>query len=255
MTTAKVKNKHVPSVDANEIAHFSSLADTWWNPTGPFRPLHQLNPTRLAFIRKQLNTHFGLDDKKATPLKGLSVLDIGCGGGLLCEPMTRLGANVTGIDVSEKNIVVASAHAKKSSLKINYLVTSAEELAESKAKFDIILNMEVIEHVADVTSFLDACHKLLKPTGIMLFSTINRTPKSYLFAIVGAEYVLRWLPRGTHHWDKFLKPSEMDQYCCVAGFKITELVGFVFDPLKGTWAIKRDCSVNYAGAAVIVKGL
>ena len=250
MTMAQAKKSQAASVDAGEVAYFSALADSWWDETGPFKPLHKLNPTRLQFIRGQLQAHFDLEDNKDKPLKGLSLLDIGCGGGLLCEPMARLGAHVTGIDASAKNIKVASLHAQKSGLKIDYKAIAGEDLAKTKAKFDIILNMEVLEHVADVASFLGACRKLLKPGGIMLFSTINRTPKSYVFAIIGAEYVLNWLPKGTHHWDKFLKPSEMDALCRAAGFEITELYGFVFDPLKNQWGIKKDCSVNYIGVAL-----
>ena len=253
MTAAKTTGPRAASIDVDEVAYFSSLASTWWDPNGPFKPLHKLNPTRLHFIREQLEAHFGLKGKKDQPLESLELLDIGCGGGLLCEPMARLGANVTGIDASEKNIKVASLHAKKSGFNINYKAIAGEELAKTKSKFDIILNMEVLEHVADVASFLGACRELINPSGIMLFSTINRTPKSYLFAIVGAEYVLNWLPKGTHHWDKFLKPSEMDKYCRAAGFELTDLYGFVFDPLNNAWGIKKDCSVNYIGVALPAK--
>ena len=249
-TKAKSRRSAAPSVDPREVEAFSALADTWWDPAGPFKPLHKLNPARLDFILKRLKIHFSLKDTGDAPLKGLKLLDIGCGGGLLCEPMARLGAEVTGIDAAEKNIGTAAHHAKQSGLKIDYRAVAAEDLAKTRARFDVILNMEVLEHVADVESFLVACRKLLKPKGIMIFSTINRTPKSYIFAIVGAEYVLRWLPVGTHHWEKFLKPSEMARHCAAAKFELVDLYGFVYDPLNDAWGVKKDCSVNYFGVAL-----
>lgn len=235
------------SIDQKEVENFSAMADTWWDPAGPFKPLHNLNPARLSYIGRVLAAHFGLDDKKERLFAGLKVLDIGCGGGLLCEPMARLGADITGIDAAEKNIKIASLHAKKSKLKINYQAIAGEDLAKTKAKFDVILNMEVLEHVADVGSFVGACAKLLKKDGCMLFSTINRTPKSYLFAIVGAEHVLQWLPKGTHTYEKFLKPSELDAAFRAAGLGLSELKGFIYNPLKDSWALGDDLSVNYIG--------
>ncbi len=244
------KKPQATSIDPKEVEKFSALAETWWDPHGPFKPLHKLNPARLSFIRGQLNRHFKLKDRPGAPLKGLKVLDIGCGGGLLCEPMARPAATVTGIDVTTKNIKVAALHAKASGLKIAYRAISGEDLANTKERFDIILNMEVLEHVADVTSFLGACHTLLEKDGAMLFSTINRTPKSYIFAIIGAEYILNWLPRGTHTYQKFIKPSELDRVFKEVGFKLAELKGFEYAPLDASWKISRDCSVNYIGMAV-----
>ena len=244
------KKPAAASIDPKEVENFSALADTWWDPNGPFKPLHKLNPARLGFIRSQLNRHFKLKDKREKPLSNLKVLDIGCGGGLLCEPMARLGATVTGIDAAEKNIKVAALHAKRSKLKIDYRAIAGEDLAKTSARFDIILNMEVLEHVADMTSFLTACRTLLKPDGCMLSSTINRTPKSYIFAIVGAEYVLNWLPRGTHTYEKFIKPSELDRAFQSVGFEMAELKGFEYSPFDASWKISRDCSVNYIGMAL-----
>ena len=249
MATTKHKTS-AASIDPKEIENFSAMADTWWDPKGPFKPLHNMNPMRLNFVADQIKSHFGLGKETKTPLKGLKILDIGCGGGLLCEPITRLGANVTGIDASEKNIKVAALHAKQSGFKINYKAISGEDMAKSEARFDIILNMEVLEHVADMASFLKACHTLLKKDGCMVFSTINRTPKAYAMAILGAEHILRWLPVGTHSYEKFIKPSELDQHLRQAGFEIVELNGFIFDPLNNSWKVGRNCSVNYAGVAV-----
>ncbi|MCH8173166.1 MAG: bifunctional 2-polyprenyl-6-hydroxyphenol methylase/3-demethylubiquinol 3-O-methyltransferase UbiG [Proteobacteria bacterium] len=243
-------NPKAPSVDPKEIENFSALAETWWDPAGPFRPLHKMNPTRLAFIRGQIENHFGLGKNSIVPFKGLKVLDIGCGGGLLCEPMTRLGAAVTGIDASEKNIQIAALHAKQSKLTITYRAIAGEDLAKTAARFDVILNMEVLEHVADIASFLKSCRTLLKKDGCMLFSTINRTPKAYALAILGAEYILGWLPRGTHSYQKFIKPSELDRYLRQAGFEIAELKGFIYDPVSASWKVGRSCAVNYAGLAV-----
>lgn len=245
-TTAQAK-----SVNPDEIAHFSSMAATWWDPKGPFKPLHQLNPTRIEFIRDQLCEHFGRDSKSEMPLKGLRILDIGCGGGLLCEPMTRLGASMVGADAAEKNIKTAKLHADQMNLNIDYRHITAEELAEQGEKFDAILNMEVIEHVADIKSFLEACHQLLKDNGCMTLSTLNRTVKSWAMAIVGAEYILRWLPKGTHDWHKFLKPSELCAHAAASGFNVNTINGMVFNPLNSSWMLDpRDYSVNYVALAV-----
>ncbi len=214
------------------------MADQWWDESGKFKPLHKFNPTRVSYIRDRLTEHFG-------KLQGLDVLDIGCGGGLLCEPITRLGAKVTGIDASEKNIKIAAIHAENSGLDINYQCISAEEMAAKKKKFDVVLNMEVIEHVADVESFLAASCALVKPGGLMIVATLNRTVKSFALAIVGAEYVLRWLPRGTHDWKKFLKPSEIEAPISRGGLKLKEIQGVSYNPIKDSWNLSEDIDVNY----------
>lgn len=238
------------TVDVDEVAFFARIADTWWDPKGPFKPLHLLNPTRLLYIRQQVEAHFKLEPRQKTPFAGLRLLDIGCGGGLISEPMARLGADVVAVDASDKNIKTASLHATKSGLDIDFRHTTAETLAEAGEKFDIIVNMEVVEHVADVSLYLAACRTLLKPGGIMLLSTINRTPKAYLFAIIGAERVLRWLPVGAHDWNKFLKPEELSNASVKAGFVPTVATGFVFNPLSGKWRLSEsDVSVNYAMVA------
>lgn len=240
------------TVDADEVAFFARIADTWWDPKGPFRPLHLLNPTRLLYIRQQVEAHFNLEPRQKTPLKGLRLLDIGCGGGLISEPMARLGADVVAVDASDKNIKTASLHATKSGLDIDFRHTTAEALAEAGEKFDIIVNMEVVEHVADVSLYLGACRTLLKPGGIMLLSTINRTPKAYLFAIIGAERVLRWLPVGAHDWNKFLKPEELASYLEASDMLPTAPTGYVFAPITQKWSLSnRDVSVNYAMAATV----
>lgn len=246
------KDQRGKSFDAAEIARFSALADRWWDPEGPFRPLHRMNPLRLEYIRRQVLSHFKLKPDSPTPLQGLRLLDIGCGGGLVCEPMARLGAQVTGLDASEKNVAVAQVHAQTSGLSITYVGGTAEELVKTGQTFDVILNMEVVEHVADVKSYLTACRALTNKDGLMIFSTLARTPKAYLFAIVGAEYVLRWLPRGTHEFSKFLKPSELAEKLSDAGFRVQDLTGFVFNPMSGRWSCQKDLSVNYAGSAVAV---
>ena len=245
-TTAQAK-----SVNPDEIAHFSSMAETWWDPNGPFKPLHQLNPTRIAFVKEQLCTHFKLDPLCEKPLEGLRILDIGCGGGLLCEPISRLGATVIGADAAEKNIKTARVHAAQMGLDIDYRHITAEELAEQGEVFDAILNMEVIEHVADIPSFLGACCLLLSQEGCMTLSTLNRTIKSWAMAIAGAEYILRWLPIGTHDWKKFIKPSELSTYAQKSGFDITVIKGMVFNPIKSLWSLNdQDFSVNYVALAV-----
>lgn len=234
------------SVDPAEIAHFSAMAATWWDPNGPFKPLHNLNPTRIAYARYSLCCHFKRDPQADQPLAGLRILDIGCGGGLLSEPMTRLGATLVGADAAEKNIKTAQAHARDMGLEIDYRNVTAEELVAAGEKFDAILNMEVIEHVADIPSFLTACHNLLKPEGCMVMSTLNRTAKSWAMAIAGAEYILRWLPKGTHDWQKFLKPSELTRALSQCGFDTLDLKGMVYHPLSASWSLDdRDFSVNY----------
>ncbi len=234
------------SVDPDEIAHFSAMAATWWDPNGPFKPLHKLNPTRIAYARDSLCTHFDRDSHDPLPLQGLRVLDIGCGGGLLSEPMARLGATVVGADAAEKNIKTAQTHAEQMDLTIDYRNITAEELAEAGETFDAILNMEVIEHVADIPSFLNACHSLLKDDGCMVMSTLNRTAKSWAMAIAGAEYIMRWLPKGTHDWHKFLKPSELARALSHSKFDTIDVKGMVYHPFSASWSLDdQDFSVNY----------
>ncbi|MCG8506718.1 MAG: bifunctional 2-polyprenyl-6-hydroxyphenol methylase/3-demethylubiquinol 3-O-methyltransferase UbiG, partial [Sphingomonadales bacterium] len=240
----------VSTVDPDEVTRFAAVADAWWDPRGAFAPLHKLNPTRLSYIRDQICRHFGRDPRSARSLDGLAVLDVGCGGGLLAEPITRMGAAVTGIDATAQNIRVAGLHAQDMELEIDYRHIAAEELAAEGAAFDVVVNMEVIEHVADVPAFLAACRALVRPGGIMLFSTLNRTAKAFAMAIVGAEYVLRWLPRGTHDWQKFLKPAELSAALDAAGFTVPDLSGLSYDPLGDRWRVTRDLSVNYLGTAL-----
>jgi len=231
------------TINKKEIEKFSKIASEWWDPNGKFKPLHKFNPTRIKYIKDNTIDHYNVKSK-ILPLKKLKILDIGCGGGLLCEPMSRLGAEVTGIDASQKNINVAKIHSKKKKLKIRYICTSPENL-KIKKKFDIILNMEIIEHVDDVKLFLRNTSKFLKKNGIMYIATLNKTLKSYIFAIVGAEYILRWLPIGTHEWNKFVKPSELMSYAKANSMKIKKVDGVVFNPLNNTWNINTDKSVNY----------
>lgn len=243
-----------PSVDPAEVEKFSKMAAEWWDPAGNFKPLHELNPVRVRFIRDMVFEHYNLSAREgfrsASALSGLKILDIGCGGGLLCEPMTRLGAQVTGSDVSAQNIGTASVHAAEQGLAIDYRVATAEELArnaksEGGEKYDVITSMEVIEHVADVDSFMAAAASLLKPGGIMLLATLNRTLKSYALAIVGAEYILNWLPRHTHDWNRFLTPKELSQLVQKHGLKPGNPVGVTLNPLRGEWRVSRDTGVNY----------
>jgi 2-polyprenyl-6-hydroxyphenyl methylase/3-demethylubiquinone-9 3-methyltransferase len=228
------------SIDETEIAKFSAMADEWWDLEGKFKPLHKFNPVRIGFVRDIVQAHFGKDS-----LKGIEILDIGCGGGLLAEPMARLGAEVTAIDASEKNIKIASLHAKNVGLEIDYKCTSAEDLAATGKQFDVVLNMEVIEHVADVDSFVKASAALVKPGGLMIVATLNRTVKSYALAIVGAEYVLRWLPRGTHNWEKFLKPSEIERPLRENGMAVKKIQGVSYNPVRDSWRLSEDIAVNY----------
>ena len=243
--------KTVSSINAEEVKKFEKLADEWWDAEGKFKPLHMLNPCRLEFITDHLSLRFQKNmiiDYK--PLKGVKVLDIGCGGGLLCEPMARLGAEVLGIDVVDKNIKVASLHAKKMNLDIIYRHISAEDLLKEKPAFDVVLNMEVIEHVENPGFFIEICSDLLKSNGLMFCSTINKNLKSYLFAILGAEYIMQWLPKGTHNWNKFIKPSELKKLFSNSGLKVQDTKGFVFNPLSWEWELsKSDFSVNYTVCA------
>ncbi|MFI5014491.1 MAG: bifunctional 2-polyprenyl-6-hydroxyphenol methylase/3-demethylubiquinol 3-O-methyltransferase UbiG [Hyphomicrobiales bacterium] len=237
------------TVDPEEIARFERLASTWWEPEGPMRALHAMNPARLSWIRDQAVRHFGRDRRETRVLAGLSALDIGCGGGLLSEPLARLGAAVTGIDPAGENIEVAERHAARSGLTIDYRAETVEDVAARAESFDIVFAMEVVEHVADVAAFMAACARVVKPGGLLLMSTLNRTLRSFGLAIVGAEYVLGWLPRGTHRWDRFLTPDELAGAMRRAGLKALEAQGLVFDPLRWQWRLSRDTGVNYVFAA------
>jgi len=243
-------NPASPSIDTDEVERFSALAEGWWDPKGSMAPLHRLNPARLGFLRQALATHFDRDTKSLRPFEGLRILDIGCGGGLISEPLSRLGADVTGIDASEANVAVARAHSRGADLDIDYRQASAEELAAAGQRFDAVLALEVVEHVADLDTFLQAAATLVRPGGAFIVSTLNRTPKSLLFAIVGAEYVMGWLPRGTHRWDRFLRPSELAAALRRQGLQMREIRGLVYDLLAGEWRIGRDLGVNYLAFAV-----
>ena len=231
------------TINKKEIEKFSKIAEEWWNPEGKFKPLHKFNPVRISYIKENIIKTFKINQNR-TPLKNIKVLDIGCGGGLLAEPMCRLGAKVTAIDASEKNINVAKLHSKKNDLKINYICTSPEKL-QIKNKFDVILNMEIVEHVEDVNFFLKSSSKLLKKNGIMFIATLNKTLKSYIFAIVGAEYILRWLPIGTHEWEKFVKPEELISILKKNDLNIDRLDGMKFNMLTDSWTVSDDKSINY----------
>ena len=232
------------TINEREIQKFSKLADEWWDANGKFKPLHVFNPIRIKYIIDKCSSHFNLKKKDKEPLSTLKVLDIGCGGGLVCEPLSRLGADVTGIDASSKNIEVAKIHAKKNKLKINYFSTSPEK-KEINEKFDVILNLEIVEHVENLDLFLKSSSELLKKNGIMFIATINRTFESYMKAIVGAEYILRWLPIGTHDWQKFLKPEEIEEKFNQLNLNKLNLNGLKFNILSNTWSLSTDCSVNY----------
>jgi len=233
----------INTINKEEIEKFSKIAEEWWDPTGKFKPLHKFNPVRISYIKKNILNTFNLKNKEEI-LDGVKILDIGCGGGLLSEPMARLGASVVGIDASDKNINVAKLHAKKNNLKIDYFCTSPENF-KTDTKFDVILNMEIIEHVDDVNIFLKSCSKLLKKNGIMFIATLNKTLKSYLFAIVGAEYILRWLPIGTHEWEKFVKPEQLINITKTCNLTLDDLSGVKFNILSDEWKISNDKSVNY----------
>ena len=233
------------TINKKEIEKFSKIAEEWWDPHGKFKPLHKFNPIRISYIKESIINSFKLKEK-AKPLEKVKILDIGCGGGLLSEPMSRLGADVMGIDASDKNIEVAKFHAKKDNLNIKYQCASPEKLNTS-VKFDVILNMEIVEHVEDIDFFLQSCSKLLRKNGIMFVATINRTLKSYFFAIIGAEYILRWLPIGTHEWDKFVKPNELVKILEKYDLKSDSLDGMKFNLLKDEWKVSQDKSINYIG--------
>jgi 2-polyprenyl-6-hydroxyphenyl methylase/3-demethylubiquinone-9 3-methyltransferase len=239
------------TVDAGEIARFEAMAAEWWDPSGKFKPLHMLNPCRLDYIVDQIAAEFGRDPRADRPFDGLRLLDIGCGGGLLSEPMARLGAEVVGADAAARNIPVARLHAEQSGLAIDYRHTTAEALAAAGERFDVVLNMEVVEHVPDPAAYLAACASLLKPGGLMVCSTLNRTARSFALAIVGAEHVMRWLPKGTHDWAKFITPDELFALLAGAGLQPVDRKGFVFNPLAWNWRISdRDLSVNYVTASL-----
>jgi 2-polyprenyl-6-hydroxyphenyl methylase/3-demethylubiquinone-9 3-methyltransferase len=240
------------TVDPREIAKFEAMAAEWWDLQGKFKPLHMINPCRLDYITTQIAGEFGRDLAGDRPFAGLRILDIGCGGGLLCEPMARLGAEVVGVDAAARNIPVAQVHAEQSGLDIDYRLGTAEELAAAGERFDVVLNMEVVEHVADPLAYLTACRQLLRTGGLHICSTINRNPKSFVMAIVGAEQVMRWLPRGTHDWKKFITPDELYDLMTRAGMTPVDRKGMVFNPLSWNFFLsERDLSVNYVTAAVV----
>jgi 2-polyprenyl-6-hydroxyphenyl methylase/3-demethylubiquinone-9 3-methyltransferase len=232
------------TINKEEIQKFSKLADEWWDVDGKFKPLHMFNPIRIEYITELIKKYFKISEDKSNYLEGLNVLDIGCGGGLISEPMSRLGAKVTGIDASEKNIKVAKLHSKKSGLQINYLNTSPENFSE-KNKFDIILNLEIVEHVENVSLYIKSCNKLLRQGGLMFTATLNRSFTSYVKAIIGAEYILRWLPIGTHDWNKFLKPEELENLLSQENFSTLDIKGLKFNPFSKKWKKSNDLSVNY----------
>jgi 2-polyprenyl-6-hydroxyphenyl methylase / 3-demethylubiquinone-9 3-methyltransferase len=233
------------SIDQAEVDRFSALAREWWNPTGKFKPLHKFNPVRLTYIRDQASLHFGHDARSSKPLQGLRVLDIGCGGGLLSEPMARMGAEVVGADASATNIEVAKIHAAQSGVQVDYRAVTAEQLAADGENFDIILNMEVVEHVSDVNFFMTTCASMVRPGGLMFVATINRTLKAGALAIVGAEYVLRWLPKGTHQYEKLVRPEELQRPIEASGMNLIDRTGVFYSPLSDSWNLSRDMDVNY----------
>jgi 2-polyprenyl-6-hydroxyphenyl methylase / 3-demethylubiquinone-9 3-methyltransferase len=240
-------NRHsgAASIDPDEVEQFARLGAQWWNPRGPMAALHKFNPVRLGYIRDQAVAHFSRDPKKLDCLSGLRILDIGCGGGILSEPLARLGAQVVGADPSQENIAVASAHAKDSGVSVDYRATTAEDLAAQREQFDIVLAMEVVEHVTNVDDFVATCATMVKPGGLMIAATLNRTMKSFALAIVGAEYILRWLPRGTHQWDKFVTPEELERALTAGGLRITAERGVIYNLLADRWQLSDDMDVNY----------
>ncbi len=233
------------TLDEREVERFRALAAKWWDPQGEFAPLHAIGPERLRFLREQLVRHFGRDSNAARPLEGLRIADIGCGGGLVSEPLTRLGAFVTGIDPAEENVAAARAHAADSGLEIDYRAARVEDLAAESAQFDVVIALEVVEHVPDVPAFIGVCAQVLRPGGMMLLSTINRTARAFALAIVGAEYVLRWLPRGTHQWDRFVTPEELGDALKASGLRVADTRGLTFNPLTREWRLSNDTGVNY----------
>lgn len=234
-----------PTLDPKEIESFNKVAQEWWDLKGPFKPLHRMNPLRMRFIRDAISTQFKREPEDRLPFKGLDLVDVGCGGGLVTEPLARLGGRVTGIDAGIEAIKVAQAHAAEQNLKIDYQLSTVEELAQKKKKFDGVIALEIVEHVADVPAFLEACCALLKPGGVIVFSTLNRTLKSFALAILGAEYILRWMPKGTHQWGKFVRPSELSRGLQKNGVRLTSLKGMVFNPLTQDWSLGNDIQVNY----------
>ncbi len=238
-----------PNLDPAEIDRFQRMASEWWDERGKFRPLHQLGPARLSFIRQTLATHFGRHAKNLKPLSGLRVLDIGCGGGLVAEPIARMGAAVTGIDPGADNIAAARAHARQEGIDIDYRATMAEELVAQGEMFDAVVCLEVIEHVPDVPAFLKTCASLVRPGGVLILSTINRNLKSYALAIIAAEYILGWLPRGTHQWERFVTPEELTGFLTAAGLTAPRFEGLIYDPWRDTWSLSNDIDVNYLAAA------
>lgn len=237
------------TIDPDEIDRFARLAGKWWDPNGEFRPLHKLAPARLSFLRSQLVRHFNRSERSIRPLTGLAIVDIGCGGGLISEPLARLGANVTGIDPAEENIAAAIRHAEPQGLAIDYRACRAEDLVEQRAQFDAAVCLEVIEHVPDPQAFIATCAALVRPGGLLILSTINRTLKAYALAIVGAEYILRWLPIGTHQWDRFVTPEELTRYCQAAGLQTPSFEGLIYSPFSDRWSLGADLDVNYMAAA------
>ena len=231
------------TINQKEIEKFSKMADEWWDPSGKFKPLHKFNPIRIKYIKESIIEEFNLKDADSVPLKGIKILDIGCGGGLLSEPMCRLGADVTGIDASSKNIEIAKIHAEKNNLKIKYICTSPEKIKDTQ--YDVILNMEIIEHVENVDLFLKSSVNLLNKKSLMFVATLNKTLKSYLFAIIGAEYILRWLPIGTHEWEKFVKPKDLEDILTSHGMKLIKTDGVKFNPILDKWSLSKDTSINY----------
>jgi 2-polyprenyl-6-hydroxyphenyl methylase / 3-demethylubiquinone-9 3-methyltransferase len=238
------------TLDREEVERFAKLAGDWWDAKGPFKPLHRINPVRLTYIRDQLCRKFGRDPKGPSSLSGLSALDIGCGGGLVSEPLARLGASVTGIDPAPENIEAAEAHAAGARVKVDYRAATAEEIAAKGVTFDAVLLLEVIEHVPDVPAFLKFVARLVKPGGVLVLSTLNRTLKAYALAIIGAEFILRWLPIGTHNWDRFVRPDELRAALEHAGLTLTDTTGMVYNPLADEWSLSRDADVNYFATAI-----
>lgn len=234
------------TVDEEEIAQFAAIADEWWDEDGKLKPLHRLNPVRIGYIRDAICRHTDRDHLAPFPLKGMKVLDIGCGGGLVAEPLCRLGASVTGIDAAEENIAVAQRHAEEGGLKITYKHTTAEDMAAKRARYDVVTALEIVEHVADVELFVQSCAKLVKPGGLLIMSTLNRTPKAFALGIVAAEYVMHWLPRGTHDWKKFLRPSELSRHLRAHDMRTADVTGLVYNPIKREFSLSRaDLDVNY----------
>jgi 2-polyprenyl-6-hydroxyphenyl methylase/3-demethylubiquinone-9 3-methyltransferase len=233
------------TVDPAEVARFERLAETWWDPKGPMRPLHKFNPVRLAFIRDEACRRFGRDRRAPRPLEGLRILDVGCGGGVLSEPLARLGARVTGLDPAEGNVRVARLHAESAGVPVDYRSETVEDVVAAGERFDVVLAMEVVEHVADVRAFTAACCAAVAPGGVLVMATINRTMRAFALAIVGAEYVLGWLPKGTHQWEKFVTPEELEEAVEAGGLAVETVQGVVYSPLRDQWSLSRDTAVNY----------